>query len=121
MLNGECIHTLILQKRDVSYKVRSYDCNYWNHYIFRLMSFVIEIKFRSEDEVGHHLFIRKHQTRVIDTTRPKNRTILVCNIPPWCPTNQIKRLFSPYGSIVSTEVKTIIFHQKSVNYFFSFN
>jgi len=67
------------------------------------MSFVIEIKFRSEDEVGHHLFIRKHQTRVIDTTRPKNRTILVCNIPPWCPTNQIKRLFSPYGSIVSTE------------------
>ena len=84
------------------------------------MSFVIEIKFRSEDEVGHHLFIRKHQTRVIDTTRPKNRTILVCNIPPWCPTNQIKRLFSPYGSIVSTEVKTIIFHQQSVNYFFQF-
>jgi len=67
------------------------------------MSFVIEIKFRAEDEVGHHLFIRKHQTRVIDTTRPKNRTVLVCNIPPWCPTTQIKRLFSPYGSIVSTE------------------
>jgi len=67
------------------------------------MSFVIEIKFRVEDEVGHHLFIRKHQTRVIDTTRPKNRTVLVCNIPPWCPTSQIKRLFSLYGSIVSTE------------------
>ena len=82
--------------------------------LFRFMSFVIEIKFRSEDEVGHHLFIRKHQTRVIDTTRPKNRTILVCNIPPWCPTNQIKRLFSPYGSIVSTEVKIITTNLKSV-------
>ena len=120
MLNGECTHILILQKRDVSYKVRSY-AKIIRRILFRFMSFVIEIKFRSEDEVGHHLFIRKHQTRVIDTTRPKNRTILVCNIPPWCPTNQIKRLFSPYGSIVSTEVKTIIFHQKSVNYFFSFN
>ena len=104
MLSGECIHILILQKRDVSYKTRSMQIKKILFLLFRFMSFVIEIKFRSEDEVGHHLFIRKHQTRVIDTTRPKNRTILVCNIPPWCPTNQIKRLFSPYGSIVSAEV-----------------
>lgn len=67
------------------------------------MSFVIEIRFK--DNVGHHLFVRNHQTRLEQQTRPKGRTLLICNIPPWCPNKAISRLFGRFGKLENVEIQ----------------
>ena len=69
------------------------------------MSFVIELRYEAEDEHGHHLFCRRHVTRVEQSDRPKGRTLMVCNIPPWCPATHIKPLFSKFGSIEKVDVQ----------------
>ena len=69
------------------------------------MSFVIELRYEAEDEHGHHLFCRRHVTRVEQSDRPKGRTLMVCNIPPWCPAAHIKPLFSKFGSIEKVDVQ----------------
>jgi len=66
------------------------------------MSHVIELRFKEES--GHHLFIRNHQTRIEQENRPKGKTILVCNIPPWCPNKSIKNIFRKFGKIENVEV-----------------
>ena len=71
------------------------------------MSFVIELRFKAEDEVGHHLFLREHKTRVEQEGRPKNKTILISNIPPWCNTNSIRPLFDKFGKIDNLHVNKI--------------
>ena len=80
------------------------------------MSVSIEIRFKEGDEIGHHLFVRKHATRVEQNDRPSGRTVLVCNCPPWCPPDAVRRLFGRFGAIesVQTQLKPGKREEKSV-------
>ena len=69
------------------------------------MSVKFDIRFREGDEIGHHLFVREHSTRVEEASRPSGRTVLVSNIPPWVEESTLKRLFSKYGKIESVQVQ----------------
>ena len=80
------------------------------------MSFVIEIRFK--EDVGHHLFIRNHQTRLEQQTRPKGRTLLICNIPPWCPNKAVSRLFGRFGKLENVEVN--IMHRSGLECYTGF-
>ena len=44
-------------------------------------------------------------TRVEQSDRPKGRTLMVCNIPPWCPANHVKVLFTKFGQIERVDVQ----------------
>lgn len=80
------------------------------------MSVSIEIRFKEGDEIGHHLFVRRHATRVEQGDRPSGRTLLVCNCPPWCPPDAVRRLFGRFGAIesVQTQLKPGNREEKSV-------
>merc|ERR1711990_424331 len=69
------------------------------------MSHVIELRFKEDYSPGHHLFIRNHQTRIEQETRPKGKTILICNIPPWVPNKSIKNIFRKFGKIENVEIQ----------------
>ena len=69
------------------------------------MSYVIELRYEADDEHGHHLFIRPHVTRVEQANRPKGRTIMVCNVPPWCPSTHVKLIFAQFGAVERVDVQ----------------
>ena len=85
------------------------------------MSHVIELRFKEDYSPGHHLFIRNHQTRIEQKTRPKGKTILCSNIPPWCPNNKIKNIFKKFGKIENVEVKTNIYLILLINIIYLIN
>ncbi|CAG5086631.1 Oidioi.mRNA.OKI2018_I69.PAR.g11291.t1.cds [Oikopleura dioica] len=68
-------------------------------------SLTFAIKFDEKSEGGHTLFIREHKTRVEEAHRPTGRTIIVCNIPPWCPKNSIKANFVRFGKIQDIQLQ----------------
>lgn len=68
-------------------------------------SLTFAIKFDEKSEGGHTLFIREHKTRVEEAHRPAGRTIIVCNIPPWCPKNSIKANFVRFGKIQDIQLQ----------------
>ena len=69
------------------------------------MSYVIELRYEADDQHGHHLFIRPHVTRVEQADRPKGRTLMVCNVPPWCPSSHVKLIFAQFGAIERVDVQ----------------
>jgi len=43
--------------------------------------------------------------RVEQEGRPSDRTVLVCNVPPWCEVAAVSRIFSKYGPIDTVEAQ----------------
>jgi hypothetical protein len=68
-------------------------------------SFTFDIKFEEKSEGGHTLFVREHRTRVVEEHRPSGRTVIVCNIPPWCPKSSIKANFGRFGKIKDIQLQ----------------
>lgn len=68
-------------------------------------SFTFDIKFEEKSEGGHTLFVREHKTRVVEEHRPSGRTVIVCNIPPWCPKSSIKANFGRFGKIKDIQLQ----------------
>jgi len=68
-------------------------------------SLTFDIKFEEKSEGGHTLFVREHKTRVEEEHRPSGRTIIVCNIPPWCPKTSIKANFGRFGKIKDIQLQ----------------
>eukprot|EP00088_Acartia_fossae_P043181 TRINITY_DN4545_c0_g1_i1.p1 TRINITY_DN4545_c0_g1~~TRINITY_DN4545_c0_g1_i1.p1 ORF type:complete len:284 (-),score=68.88 TRINITY_DN4545_c0_g1_i1:64-915(-) len=59
----------------------------------------IRLKFRAENEHGHQLFFKPHSVRVLEPTKPADRTLFCANIPPWATKEAIERIFKVNGSI----------------------
>mgnify|MGYP000552436679 CR=1 FL=1 len=111
MLNGDYTHLRIRQRNAdfceiQNQKKLSFDKKCENFLIFQ-MSVIYEIRFKDGDDVGHHLFIREHTTRVEEESRPSGKTILISNVPPWCSAQTLKKLFARFGNIenVQTQLK----------------
>jgi len=60
---------------------------------------IMQIKFNEKSEVLRQIFVKPHNMRVVEATKPSDRTLFIANIPPWMDANKIRELFQPYGSI----------------------
>lgn len=69
------------------------------------------IKFDKTCKFGHTLFYKPNQTRTEDTSKPKLRTLLVLNVPPYCNKESLSRIFSlKFG-----DVENVILQKKITN------
>lgn len=79
------------------------------------MSIVFEIRFKEGDEIGHHLFVREHTTRVEEESRPTGRTVLVSNVPMWCKQQTLKTFFTRFGAIDNLQTQLKPGRQEKLN------
>ncbi|XP_028310366.1 ribosomal RNA-processing protein 7 homolog A [Gouania willdenowi] len=67
---------------------------------------VLSLKFSSDSAASHSLYVKEHRVRAQSHSgRPMDRTLFVLNVPPYCPENVVKELFSQFGSVQSVELK----------------
>ncbi|XP_048755799.2 ribosomal RNA-processing protein 7 homolog A-like [Ostrea edulis] len=60
---------------------------------------VLQTKFQESSKPGHSLYVKELQKRA-GTTRPKDRTLFVVNVPPYCTQESVKRVFSDFGEVI---------------------
>nr|XP_061805482.1 ribosomal RNA-processing protein 7 homolog A [Nerophis lumbriciformis] len=66
---------------------------------------VLPLKFNSDTKSEHKLYVKEHKVRAEKSShRPLDRTLFVLNIPPYCPEDVVKELFSRFGSVKSVEL-----------------
>eukprot|EP00064_Thunnus_orientalis_P006337 superscaffoldBa00000656_g6353 len=67
---------------------------------------VLSLQFSSDSVAQHKLYVKEHKVRAEKSShRPLDRTLFVLNIPPYCPEDVVKELFSQFGSIQSVELR----------------
>lgn len=54
---------------------------------------ILQIKFKEESAHAHQLFFKQHAVRVLEPSKPTDRTLFCANIPPWLDTDALKRIF----------------------------
>jgi Rrp7 RRM-like N-terminal domain len=54
----------------------------------------------------HYMYIKKHESRLDSEATPKDRTLFILNLPVDTTDEHIKRLFQPYGRVVSIKYHT---------------
>ncbi|XP_062577426.1 ribosomal RNA-processing protein 7 homolog A-like [Saccostrea cucullata] len=59
---------------------------------------VLQTKFQESSKPGHSLYVKEHQGRA--STRPKDRTLFVVNVPPYCTQVSIQKVFSAFGEVI---------------------
>jgi len=59
----------------------------------------VQLKYKEEAEHGHQILFKPHAVRVMEPSKPADRTLFVANIPPWADTKTIRRIFQPNGGI----------------------
>lgn len=64
----------------MSYFIKSID---YILFIQLLFVSVLQTKFQESSKPGHSLYVKELQKRA-GTTRPKDRTLFVVNVPPYC-------------------------------------
>ncbi|CAN9505765.1 unnamed protein product [Ophioblennius macclurei] len=66
---------------------------------------VLSLQFSSDVATQHSLYVKEHRVRAEKSSlRPLDRTLFVLNIPPYCPEDVVKELFSQFGSVQSVEL-----------------
>ncbi|XP_074511607.1 ribosomal RNA-processing protein 7 homolog A [Sebastes fasciatus] len=67
---------------------------------------VLSLRFSSDSVAQHKLYVKEHKVRAEKSSRrPMDRTLFVLNIPPYCPQDVVKELFSQFGSVESVELR----------------
>lgn len=57
------------------------------------------LRFNSDSTSGHEIFIKEHNVRAIDETKPSGKTLFVLNIPPYADEKSLKNVFSQAGQV----------------------
>jgi len=66
---------------------------------------IVQIKYKEENEHTHQIFYKPHNVRVLEPSKPTDRTLFCANIPPWCDQETVRRLFVTYGSIEAVHME----------------
>ncbi|XP_029446231.1 ribosomal RNA-processing protein 7 homolog A [Rhinatrema bivittatum] len=66
----------------------------------------IPIKFSKKSRAHHFLYVKEHRVREeLDLTRPRDRTLFILNVPPYCTKKCLSKLFSRHCAIQSVELQ----------------
>jgi len=60
---------------------------------------VLQLKFSPTSQNCHHLFFKPHTVRAEEPLKPRDRTLLCANIPPWATAEAIRRIFQANGPV----------------------
>ncbi|XP_064594855.1 ribosomal RNA-processing protein 7 homolog A-like [Liolophura sinensis] len=60
---------------------------------------VIQVKFSERSKACHQLYLKEHSVRESSSCKPKDRTLFVVGVPPYCDEECFKRLFSDCGKV----------------------
>ena len=71
---------------------------------------VLKIKFKEDSAHAHQIFFKPHSVRVLEPTKPTDRTLFCANIPPWLDKEPLKRIFQ-VESVLGTHLKYIYYLQ----------
>ncbi|KYO17451.1 ribosomal RNA-processing protein 7 homolog A [Alligator mississippiensis] len=65
----------------------------------------VPVRLRARQRAPHYLYVKEHRVQCsADPARPPGRTLLVLNVPPYCPQECLSRLFSRCGAVQSVQV-----------------
>ncbi|XP_022305800.2 ribosomal RNA-processing protein 7 homolog A-like [Crassostrea virginica] len=59
---------------------------------------VIQTSFQESGKIGHSLYVKENERR--GANRPKDRTLFVGNIPPYCTEKSIQQVFKTFGDVM---------------------
>jgi len=62
---------------------------------------ILQIKYGEANKHPHQIFYKPHNVRLLEPSKPTDRTLFCANIPPWCDKDTVRRLFLPNGAIQS--------------------
>ena len=51
---------------------------------------MIPIKFSTKSKAQHYLYVKEHSVRESHVTKPRDKTLFVLNVPPYC--NKVKTM-----------------------------
>ncbi|KAL3876926.1 hypothetical protein ACJMK2_034707 [Sinanodonta woodiana] len=68
---------------------------------------VVPVKFSEKCKAAHYLYLKEHAVRDNDEHKPKNRTLFVLSVPPYCTEECLRRLFAQCG-----KVQRVYIHKK---------
>ncbi|XP_013389988.1 ribosomal RNA-processing protein 7 homolog A [Lingula anatina] len=66
---------------------------------------VIPLKLNKQCKSCHHVYLKEHSVRETDAAKPKDRTLFILNLPPYCNEECLKRLFSDCGKIENIHIQ----------------
>ncbi|XP_060591249.1 ribosomal RNA-processing protein 7 homolog A-like [Ruditapes philippinarum] len=68
---------------------------------------VLPLKIEEKSTCHHYLYVKEHNIRDARDCKPKERTLFVLNVPPYCEEGHFREMFERYGTI-----QRIFFHSK---------
>jgi len=60
---------------------------------------IVQVKFKEENKHCHQIFFKAHNVRVLEPSKPSDRTLFCANIPPWMDKDAVKRIFMVNGVV----------------------
>ncbi len=60
---------------------------------------ILKLRFSPSSDSSHHVFFRPHRVRDPCAEKPNLRTLMLSNVPPWCPRAAIRRIFGDCGPV----------------------
>lgn len=62
---------------------------------------VVPLKFSKESNAQHWLYMKEHSVREKCAEKPKDRTLFILGVPPYCTQDSLKNMFSVCGNVNS--------------------
>lgn len=61
---------------------------------------VVQTRFDDSSVEGQCMYLKEHSIQRTDSCKPRDRTLLVLNVPPYCDKACLERVFSPCGKVL---------------------
>ncbi|KAK3090845.1 hypothetical protein FSP39_015129, partial [Pinctada imbricata] len=68
---------------------------------------VLQTRFDDGSQAGHNLYVKEHRVKDTDESKPRDKTLMIVNVPPYCNEECMKRIFSHCGKVMH-----VYFHDK---------
>ena len=71
--------------------------------LFVFLFSVVPVKFSAQNSKAHYLYLKEHSVRETDLSKPKDKTLFVLNVPPYCDVVGFN-LFSDFSFNIVAEI-----------------
>ncbi|XP_033737214.1 ribosomal RNA-processing protein 7 homolog A-like [Pecten maximus] len=61
---------------------------------------VIQVKYSARSKASHCIYLKEHNVREEDKCKPKETTLFLLNVPPYCNEEHLRHMFSPFGKVL---------------------
>ncbi|XP_021379438.1 ribosomal RNA-processing protein 7 homolog A-like isoform X2 [Mizuhopecten yessoensis] len=61
---------------------------------------VVQVKYCEKSKATHCIYLKEHSVREGDKCKPKETTLFLLNIPPYCKEEHLRRMFCTFGKVL---------------------